>query len=134
MTTAGRSVLIAGCTVVIAVLGLFLTGLGYMYGVAISASLAVLVVMLASVTLLPALLALLGPKVDRLRIPFLGRGLGRRTAERRRSRRRLAGATRSSGVHGRRRSPRPPCCSRSRRRRSACASASPTPATTRPTR
>jgi putative drug exporter of the RND superfamily len=74
VTTAGRSVLIAGCTVVIAVLGLFLTGLPYMYGVAISASLAVLVVMLASVTLLPALLSYLGPRVDRLRIPLLGRG------------------------------------------------------------
>ena len=73
VTTAGRSVIIAGCTVVIAVLGLFLTGLPYMYGVAISASLAVLVVMLASITLLPALLSYLGPNVDRLRIPLLGR-------------------------------------------------------------
>ena len=71
--TAGRSVLIAGSTVVIAVLGLVLTGLPYMYGVAISASMAVLVVMLAAVTLLPALLSYLGPNVDRLRIPFLGR-------------------------------------------------------------
>jgi putative drug exporter of the RND superfamily len=75
VSTAGRSVLIAGSTVVIAVLGLFLTGLPYMYGVAISASLAVLVVMLASITLLPALLSYLGPKVDRLKIPFLGRRL-----------------------------------------------------------
>jgi RND superfamily putative drug exporter len=75
VSTAGRSVLIAGSTVVIAVLGLFFTGLPYMYGVAISASLAVLVVMLASITLLPALLSYLGPKVDRLRIPFLGRRL-----------------------------------------------------------
>jgi putative drug exporter of the RND superfamily len=75
VTTAGRSVIIAGCTVVIAVLGLFLTGLPYMYGVAISASLAVLVMMFAAVTLLPALLSYLGPRVDRLRIPFLGRTL-----------------------------------------------------------
>jgi putative drug exporter of the RND superfamily len=77
VTTAGRSVIIAGCTVVIAVLGLFLTGLPYMYGVAISASFAVLVVMLASITLLPALLSYLGPRVDKLRIPFLGRRLDR---------------------------------------------------------
>jgi putative drug exporter of the RND superfamily len=77
VSTAGRSVIIAGGTVVIAVLGLFLTGLPYMYGVAISASLAVLVVMLASITLLPALLSYLGPNVDRLRIPFLGRRLDR---------------------------------------------------------
>jgi RND superfamily putative drug exporter len=75
VTTAGRSVLIAGSTVVIAILGLFITGLPYMYGVAISASLAVLVVMVAAVTLLPALLSYLGPKVDRLRIPILGRRL-----------------------------------------------------------
>ena len=75
VTTAGRSVIIAGATVVIAVLGLLLTGLPYMYGVAISASLAVLVVMLAAVTLLPALLSYLGPKVDRWHIPLLGRTL-----------------------------------------------------------
>src|SRR3954468_19068853 len=74
VTTAGRSVILAGTTVVISVLGLMLTGLPYMYGVAIAASLAVLVVMLAAVTLLPALLSYLGPNVDRLRIPGLGRG------------------------------------------------------------
>ncbi len=81
VTTAGRSVIIAGCTVVIAVLGLFLTALPYMYGVAISASLAVLVMMFASITLLPALLAYLGPNVDRLRIPFLGRATKTETGE-----------------------------------------------------
>ncbi|MEX0992805.1 MAG: MMPL family transporter [Solirubrobacterales bacterium] len=73
VTTAGRSVIIAGFTVVIAVLGLCLTGLPYMYGVAISASFAVFVVMFAAVTLLPALLSYLGPNVDRLRIPLIGR-------------------------------------------------------------
>ena len=73
VTTAGRSVIIAGATVVIAVLGLALTGLTYMYGVAIATSLAVLSVLLASITLLPALLAYLGPRVDRLRLPFVGR-------------------------------------------------------------
>jgi RND superfamily putative drug exporter len=44
-----------------------------MYGVAVSASLAVLVVMLAAVTLLPALLSYLGHRVDRLRLPLVGR-------------------------------------------------------------
>ena len=73
VTTAGRSVILAGATVVIAVLGLALTGLPYMYGVAISASLAVLVVMVAAVTLLPAFLSYLGPNVDRLRLPFMRR-------------------------------------------------------------
>jgi RND superfamily putative drug exporter len=73
VTTAGRSVIIAGCTVVIAVLGLCLTGLTYMYGVAISTSLAVLVMMAASISLLPALLAYVGERVDRLRLPLIGR-------------------------------------------------------------
>ncbi|MDP8943133.1 MAG: MMPL family transporter [Actinomycetota bacterium] len=75
VTTAGRSVIVAGAIVVIAVLGLFLTAQPFMYGVALSTSLAVLVVMVAAVTLLPALLSYLGPRVDRLRIPFLGRTL-----------------------------------------------------------
>jgi len=73
VSTAGRSVLIAGSTVVIAMLGLFFVGVSYMYGVALAASLAVLIVMAASITLLPALLGFAGRKVDRLRIPFLGR-------------------------------------------------------------
>jgi len=73
--TAGRSVLVAGTTVLISVLGLFLMGLGYLGGVALSASLAVLVVMAAAVTLLPALLSFAGARVNRLRLPGLGRAL-----------------------------------------------------------
>ncbi len=72
--TAGRSVLVAGTTVLISVNGLFLMGVSYLQGVALATSLAVLVVMAASVTLLPALLAFAGHKVNRLRIPGLGRG------------------------------------------------------------
>ncbi len=75
VTTAGRSVLIAGATVVISLLGLFLMGVSYMVGVAVAAIIAVLVVMAASVTLLPSLLAFAGRRVDRLRIPGLGRTL-----------------------------------------------------------
>ncbi len=75
VSTAGRSVVIAGGIVVVSVLGLFLTTLPYMYGVALSASITVLVMVLASITLLPALLSMLGPRVDRLKIPFLGRQL-----------------------------------------------------------
>jgi putative drug exporter of the RND superfamily len=73
--TAGRSVLVAGTTVLISVLGLFLMGIGYLQGVAVSASLAVLVVMAAAVTLLPALLSYAGARVNRLRLPGLGRAL-----------------------------------------------------------
>jgi RND superfamily putative drug exporter len=71
ITTAGRSVLIAGITVVVSLLGLFFMGVSYLRGVALSAGLAVLVVMAAALTLLPALLALLGERVNRLRIPGL---------------------------------------------------------------
>ncbi len=61
--TAGRAVLFAGTTVVIALLGMMLLGVDFLYGVAISASIGVLLVMLASLTLLPALLTMTGEKV-----------------------------------------------------------------------
>ena len=67
--TAGRSVLIAGLTVVISLLGLFAMGLTYLYGVALAAIIAVLVVMAAAITLLPALLGFAGPRIERLRLP-----------------------------------------------------------------
>jgi RND superfamily putative drug exporter len=76
VTTAGRSVLVAGTTVVISFLGLFLLGVSFLYGVALSVSLAVLVVMAAAVTLLPALLAFAGHRVNRLHLPGLGRAPG----------------------------------------------------------
>ncbi|MDA0170819.1 MMPL family transporter [Solirubrobacter taibaiensis] len=69
VATAGRSVLIAGLTVVISLLGLFAMGLTYLYGVALAAIIAVLVVMVASITLLPALLGFAGPRIERLKLP-----------------------------------------------------------------
>jgi putative drug exporter of the RND superfamily len=75
VSTAGRSVLVAGTTVMIALLGLFLMGVSYARGVAIAAGIAVLVVMFTAVTLVPALLAFLGPRVNRLHMPGLGRTL-----------------------------------------------------------
>ncbi len=65
MDTAGRAVLFAGVTVVIALLGMMLLGVDFLYGVAISASIGVLLVMLASLTLLPALLTIAGARVAR---------------------------------------------------------------------
>ncbi|MCW2832073.1 MAG: hypothetical protein JWN68_26 [Nocardioides sp.] len=73
LDTAGRSVMVAGTTVVISMLGLFAMGLSFMRGAAVVTILSVLVVMLASVTLFPALLGYLGKHVDRLRLP-IGRG------------------------------------------------------------
>jgi putative drug exporter of the RND superfamily len=70
--TAGRAVLFAGVTVIIALMGMFLLGLSFLYGVAMAAALAVLMTMIAALTLLPALLTIAGRWVDRLRIPGLG--------------------------------------------------------------
>jgi RND superfamily putative drug exporter len=61
--TAGRAVLFAGSTVVIALLGMMLLGVEFLYGVAISASIGVLLVLLASLTLRPALLTMAGARV-----------------------------------------------------------------------
>jgi RND superfamily putative drug exporter len=71
--TAGRSVLVAGTTVVISLLGLFAMGLSYMRGAAVVTILAVLVVLLASITAVPALLAVLGRRINALRLPGSGR-------------------------------------------------------------
>jgi RND superfamily putative drug exporter len=85
MDTAGRAVLFAGCTVVIALLGMMLLGVSFLYGVAISASIGVLLMMLASLTLLPALLT------------FAGKRLARPS---RRARRRAAKAAAAAGGDG----------------------------------
>jgi putative drug exporter of the RND superfamily len=74
LQTAGRSVLVAGTTVIVALAGLLLMRLSFMTGVAFAAMIAVLVAMTAALTLVPALLALLGHRIDRLRIPGLGGG------------------------------------------------------------
>jgi putative drug exporter of the RND superfamily len=67
MNTAGRAILFAGATVVIALLGMFALGVSFLYGVAIAASLGVLLVLAASLTLLPALLSFVGARVGRVR-------------------------------------------------------------------
>jgi RND superfamily putative drug exporter len=65
MDTAGRAVLFAGLTVIIALLGMFALGISFLYGVAVSSALAVLLVMLASLTVLPALISKFGTRVAR---------------------------------------------------------------------
>src|SRR6478609_8208566 len=61
--TSGRAVLFAGIVVVIAMLGMLLLGISFLYGPAIGAALAVLVTMLASLTLMPAVLSKIGGRV-----------------------------------------------------------------------
>jgi len=69
ITSAGRAVLFAGTTVVIALLGLIAMGQRLMTGVAVGASVGVLVTMIAAVTLLPAFLGFTGRRIDSLRLP-----------------------------------------------------------------
>ena len=71
--TSGRSVLISGLTVIVAMAGMFLAGMQLFAGFAVATILVVLIAMAGSVTVLPALLSLLGDKVEFGRIPFLGR-------------------------------------------------------------
>jgi RND superfamily putative drug exporter len=67
MDTSGRAILLAGTTVVIALLGMFATGVAFMYGLAIASVLAVLLTLAASLTVLPALLSRFGPRLVRPR-------------------------------------------------------------------
>src|SRR3954464_1088633 len=63
LDTSGRAVLFAGIVVVIAMLGMMLLGISFLYGPAIGAALAVLFTMTAALTLMPALLSKVGGRV-----------------------------------------------------------------------
>src|SRR4051812_47517922 len=71
--TSGRSVLVSGLTVMVAMAGMFLSGMLLFEGFAIATILVVLIAVVGSVTVLPAMLSLLGDKVEFGRIPFLRR-------------------------------------------------------------
>jgi putative drug exporter of the RND superfamily len=75
MDTAGRAVVFAGSTVIIALLGMFALGISFLNGMAVAASLGVLMTMVAALTALPALLSRFGHRVGRA-----GRRERRRTA------------------------------------------------------
>jgi putative drug exporter of the RND superfamily len=76
LDTAGRAVLFAGCTVIIAILGLFTIGLDMIRGLAVGISIGVLMTMLAALTLLPAIIGFVGGNIDKFGLPH------RRRAER----------------------------------------------------
>jgi uncharacterized membrane protein YdfJ with MMPL/SSD domain len=71
--TSGRSVLISGLTVLLAMSGMFLTGSRIFYGIGQATMLVVAVAVIGSLTLLPALLALLGDRVDKGQVRVLAR-------------------------------------------------------------
>ncbi len=82
LNAAGRAVIFAGLTVVISLLGMCALGISFLYGPAVASSIAVLLVLAASVTLLPALLGSfghrigrVGPLARRMAAPQPGRGV-----------------------------------------------------------
>jgi RND superfamily putative drug exporter len=77
--TSGRTIGVSGLTVMAAISGLFLVGGGLFTAMAVGTIAVLGIAVAGSLTVLPALLAWLGPKADAGRIPFLGR---RRTAAR----------------------------------------------------
>jgi RND superfamily putative drug exporter len=73
MDTAGRAVVFAGTIVVISFLGILLMGFAFVQGIAVGGAATVFVTMLASITLLPAVLGFVGRNIDKLHIPRLRR-------------------------------------------------------------
>ncbi|MEU9790862.1 MMPL family transporter [Streptomyces sparsogenes] len=86
--TSGRAVLISGVTVMLAMSGMFLSGLLLFKGFAVATILVVFTAMLGSVTVLPAMLSWLGDRIDAGRVPLLNR-------------RRRQGVHASGGISGR---------------------------------
>jgi len=74
--TSGKAVVFAGVTVLLAVSGMFLVGFATFTALGLAAIVVVAMAIIASVTLLPALIAMLGDNLERLRVPFLARQPG----------------------------------------------------------
>ncbi|SEP21530.1 MMPL family transporter [Trujillonella endophytica] len=74
--TSGRSVLISGITVVVAMAGMFLTGFSVFTGMASATILVVAISVVGSLTVLPAMMAWLGDRVEKGRLPFARRRTG----------------------------------------------------------
>ncbi len=71
LATSGRSVIFAGTTVILSLLGLMILNLSFIRGEAIGVISAVLLVMLAAITVLPAMLGFSGQAIDKLHVPGL---------------------------------------------------------------
>ncbi|WP_110207730.1 MMPL family transporter [Nocardioides daejeonensis] len=78
MATAGRTVLFSGLTVAAAMSSLLVFPQNFLRSIGYGGMAAVLVAMVASLTVLPAVLGLLGRRIDAGRVPFLNRSAGRR--------------------------------------------------------
>lgn len=71
--TSGRAVVVSGVTVCVAMAGMLFTGIGEFKSMGLASLIVVAVAMVGSVTVLPAVLSLLGERVEKGRIPFLNR-------------------------------------------------------------
>ncbi len=71
--TVGRAVVVSGLTVIVALAGLLATGLAVFVSIALGTMVVVLMAVIGSITVLPALLALIGDRIDRGRLPFVAR-------------------------------------------------------------
>jgi RND superfamily putative drug exporter len=71
LSTAGRSVLVAGGTVIVAILSLYLIGIDFVASIGLASAITVATTLAASITLLPALLGFAGDNIDRWSLPFL---------------------------------------------------------------
>ncbi|WP_445282705.1 MMPL family transporter [Streptomyces sp. DSM 118148] len=71
--TSGRAIIVSGVTVCVAMAGMLFTGLAEFEAMGLASLMVVAVAMVGSVTVLPALLSLLGERVEKGRVPFLGR-------------------------------------------------------------
>jgi RND superfamily putative drug exporter len=66
--TSGRAVLVSGCTVIVALAGLFASGVSFIGKLGVAAAVTVVSAVLGALTLVPALLGLIGTRIDRLRV------------------------------------------------------------------
>ncbi|MFD7689351.1 MMPL family transporter [Streptomyces sp. NPDC059781] len=71
--TSGRAIVVSGVTVCVAMAGMLFTGLAEFEAMGLASLMVVAVAMVGSVTVLPALLSLLGERVEKGRVPFLRR-------------------------------------------------------------
>ncbi|MFC7218421.1 MMPL family transporter [Streptomyces polyrhachis] len=71
--TSGRAILVSGVTVIVAMAGMLFTGLTEFESMGVASLVVVAVAMVGSVTVLPALMSLLGERVEKGRVPFLSR-------------------------------------------------------------
>ncbi|HEY1329955.1 MAG TPA: MMPL family transporter, partial [Actinomycetota bacterium] len=75
--TSGRAVLVSGFTVIVAMAGMFFAGDNTFTAIAVGTIMVVAIAMIGSVTVVPALLAWLGDRIDKGRIPLLHRRMNR---------------------------------------------------------